>query len=116
MSEYTDLRTLPDDTTFRVINGGWTGTVFSKDGKKYIHIDETGMEREITGNEELSVKTFVRMKTITIRVPEKATNRDVMSLVFGIPDVIELNPEWLKYIDEYYAPEVLTWLDAPYKY
>ena len=80
MSEYTDLRTLPGGTSFRVINGNWTGTVFSKNGKKYMHIDAPDIEdREITGSEELCVKTFIRTKTVTIRVPERADDTTVIA-------------------------------------
>ena len=53
---YTDLRTLADGTKFRVRNGDWTGYVFSKNTEKYMHIDETGEDRKLTGEEDLDIK------------------------------------------------------------
>ena len=56
MSEYTDLRTLEDGTAFYVVNGNWDGYIFVKDDKKYVHANTTGTDKEITGNEQLTIK------------------------------------------------------------
>jgi len=56
MSEYTDLRTLEDGTAFHVVNGNWDGHIFVKDDKKYVHVNKTGMDKEISGNEQLTIK------------------------------------------------------------
>jgi hypothetical protein len=43
-----DFRTLPDHTAFHVINGAWSGSIFSEKGQKYVHIDEINTDRLIT--------------------------------------------------------------------
>lgn len=55
-TNYTDLRTLSDGTEFRVRNGDWTGYVFSRNSEKYIHINKTGKDRRLTGQEDLDIK------------------------------------------------------------
>lgn len=52
---YTDLRTLKDGTVFRVENGAWKGVVFSKHGKKYVHVYDTGKNHLISGDENLII-------------------------------------------------------------
>lgn len=49
-TEYTgiDLRTLPDGTSFFVKNGAWFGSIFSKEGQKYVHVDEMNKDHLIT--------------------------------------------------------------------
>ena len=59
---YTDLRMLDDGTRFRVQNGNWIGSIFSKDGQKYMHIDETGVDKLLTGNEQLIVSVLPKKK------------------------------------------------------
>lgn len=54
--EYIDLRTLEDGTRFHVINGEWTGYVFSQDNEKHIHIDATNKDKKLNGNEDLIIK------------------------------------------------------------
>ena len=53
--KYTDLRTLPNGTKFRVENGNWYGYIFEKNGKKYIHINKTCEEFLVTGKEDLVI-------------------------------------------------------------
>ena len=59
---YTDLRMLDDGTRFHVKNGGWIGSIFSKDGQKYMHIDETGADRLLTGDEQLIITVLPKKK------------------------------------------------------
>ena len=56
MEQYTDLRTLKDGTAFYVKNGHWTGYVFVKNGDKYMHIDETGQDKLLNGDEGLVIR------------------------------------------------------------
>ncbi len=44
----TDLRTLPDGTVFWVKNGAWGGKIFSKNGKKYVHVTDTNDDLPIS--------------------------------------------------------------------
>jgi predicted nucleotidyltransferase len=52
---FTDLRELRDGTRFEVINGRWTGSIFSKDEKKYMHVDATNRDVPLNGSEQLSI-------------------------------------------------------------
>ena len=56
MSKYADLRELADNTEFYVINGDWNGYVFSKNGAKFLHINETNADHQISGEEDLIIQ------------------------------------------------------------
>ena len=59
---YTDLRTLEPGTRFYVKNGDWTGFIFDRSGKKFMHIDFTGRDKELTGKEDLIISIVKRPK------------------------------------------------------
>ena len=54
-TQFADLNALEHGTRFYVKNGNWTGFVFVKDHKKYIHIDAANKDSLITGKESLII-------------------------------------------------------------
>ena len=58
----TDLLTLADGTEFYVVNGDWTGRTFSIDDKKFIHVNETGMDFPLTAEYAASIMVKIRKK------------------------------------------------------
>ncbi len=50
---YDDLRTLDIGDRFNVINGAWRGYVFERNGQKMAHIEATGTDFAVTGDEKL---------------------------------------------------------------
>lgn len=51
-----DMRTLNNGIVFHVINGNWNGYIFSKNGKKYMHIYGLNDDRPLSGFEDLYIK------------------------------------------------------------
>jgi len=86
---YTDLRTLEDGTQFYVKNGRWTGYVFSLDGEKYMHINETDSNRKLTGKEDLIIKIIKTPETVNQLWLVQGTD-DCEGMIFAICTTEEL--------------------------
>ncbi len=57
-----DFATLPVGTMFYVINGNWHGSIFERDGKKYLHIDETNEDGLVVPDVEHWIKILGRRR------------------------------------------------------
>ncbi len=61
MGEWIDLRTLPSGTEFWVVNGGWSGYIYTLNEEKYMHVNRTGADFKLTDkNSEYCIKLRVK--------------------------------------------------------
>lgn len=127
-NEYIDLRTLKDGTRFLVENGNWTGYIFSLNGEKYMHIDETCRDVKLTGREDLIIE--VQDKKIMIldakeakrqseqnaifRLQEKKANQ-LMEIKRAITDAIEYGLKSTSYYGDMYDETAERLYEAGYR-
>lgn len=83
-NEYIDLRTLKDGTRFLVENGNWTGYIFSLNGEKYMHIDETCRDVKLTGREDLIIE--VQDNKIMILDAKEAKRQSEQNAIFRLQE------------------------------
>ena len=127
-NEYIDLRTLKNGTRFLVKNGNWTGYIFSLNGEKYMHIDETCRDVKLTGREELIIE--VQDNKIMIldakeakrqseqnaifRLQEKKANQ-LMEIKRAITDAIEYGLKSTSYYGDMYDETAERLYEAGYR-
>ena len=86
---YIDLRFLDPGTRFHVINGDWTGTIFSKGNERWFLIEDTGEDRKITGNEGLCVEILESKRSASkVRIKSLISKfkKEMLNLQEGFPD------------------------------